>query len=110
MPHQVAARDQHLLTAPPGPVFVQYPATKPDSWGVRSWYVTVNTGAIMSTDLPVESGDAIKCNMVRPRSTSAQISLTDRSSSPTPVPAGPASAGAPIAQQGSSQPGSTLLV
>lgn len=44
---------------------LQYPGARPNSWGVRSWYVTVNTGAIMSTDLAVEPGDAILCNMTR---------------------------------------------
>lgn len=42
---------------------LQYPGMTPDSWGVRSWYVTVNEGARMSELLTVKPGDAILCNM-----------------------------------------------
>jgi len=35
------------------------------TWELKSWYVTVNSGAIYSTGLEVQAGDAILCNMTR---------------------------------------------
>lgn len=39
-------------------------------WGVRSWYVTVNSGALQTSLMKVEAGDAIICNMTRTGPTS----------------------------------------
>jgi len=45
---------------------LQYPASGfRGGWGVKSWYVTVNAGALQSTELAVKVGDAILCNMTR---------------------------------------------
>jgi len=35
------------------------------SWLLKSWYVTVNSGAIMSSGIEVQPGDAVECNMTR---------------------------------------------
>lgn len=40
------------------------------SWGVRSWYVTVNSGALMSGLMDVKEGDELLCNMTRTGDTS----------------------------------------
>lgn len=40
------------------------------SWAVKSWYVTVNAGALYSSPINVASGDAILCNMTRTGPTS----------------------------------------
>jgi len=39
-------------------------------WQLKSWYVTVNSGALYSTAINVEEGDAILCNMTRTGPTS----------------------------------------
>ena len=44
---------------------LQYPGSTPKTWGVRSWYVTVNAGALQSTMLDTEQGDSVFCNMTR---------------------------------------------
>lgn len=44
---------------------LQYPGITTRSWGVRSWYVTINEGALMSELLDVDSNDAIVCNMTK---------------------------------------------
>jgi len=70
---------------------LQYPGITPDAWGVRSWYVTVNAGALRSTMLEAKEGDDIECNMTRTgklswfigaklpdgRSTNQKISIMD---------------------------------
>ena len=35
------------------------------TWTLKSWYVTVNSGAMMSTGLKVKPGDSVLCNMTR---------------------------------------------
>lgn len=40
------------------------------SWALKSWYVTVNSGALYSEPISVEAGDAILCNMTRTGPTS----------------------------------------
>jgi hypothetical protein len=40
------------------------------NWAVKSWYVTVNAGALQSEAIDVEAGDAIVCNMTRTGPTS----------------------------------------
>jgi len=40
------------------------------SWGLKSWYVTVNAGALQSEEIKVEEGDEILCNMTRTGPTS----------------------------------------
>lgn len=40
------------------------------SWAVKSWYVTVNAGALYSSPINVDAGDAIICNMTRTGPTS----------------------------------------
>eukprot|EP01047_Picozoa_sp_COSAG01_P050933 COSAG01_NODE_5198_length_4416_cov_9.375029_2_plen_193_part_00 len=59
---------------------LQYPGTRPGKWGVRSWYVTIHSGALMSTELPVAAGDAIVCNMTRTGEFAWFIGSTVRSS------------------------------
>jgi len=44
---------------------LQYPGSTPKTWGVRSWYVTINAGALRSTMLDTEQGDSVFCNMTR---------------------------------------------
>jgi hypothetical protein len=45
---------------------LQFPASGfRGGWSVKSWYVTVNAGALQSSELSVEAGDAILCNMTR---------------------------------------------
>jgi hypothetical protein len=45
---------------------LQYPAGFFDNnWAVRSWYVTVNAGALQSDAISVQPGDSIFCNMTR---------------------------------------------
>ena len=41
-----------------------------NSWAVKSWYVTVNAGALYSSPINVDEGDAIICNMTRTGPTS----------------------------------------
>lgn len=60
---------------------LQYPAGFfSKKWGVRSWYVTVNAGALQSKLLLVESGDAILCNMTRTGPSSWFVGSTIKSS------------------------------
>eukprot|EP00041_Stephanoeca_diplocostata_P035324 m.1241462 g.1241462 ORF g.1241462 m.1241462 type:complete len:318 (+) comp24679_c1_seq1:94-1047(+) len=42
---------------------LQFPGETRNDWGVRSWYVTVHAGALMSELVSVQPGDAILCNM-----------------------------------------------
>lgn len=35
------------------------------SWGLKSWYVTLNAGALQSEEIKVQEGDEIICNMTR---------------------------------------------
>jgi len=45
---------------------LQYPGRLfSHTWELKSWYVTVNAGAIYSSGLEVKAGDAILCNMTR---------------------------------------------
>ena len=45
---------------------LQYPGSGLASgWELKSWYVTVNAGALYSTGLSVKEGDNILCNMTR---------------------------------------------
>ncbi len=44
---------------------LQYPADSGSGYSVKSWYVTLNDGAIYSPELPVNSGDVIFGNMTR---------------------------------------------
>lgn len=44
---------------------LQYPAETGDGWSVRSWYVTLNDGALASSEVIVEAGDNIFGNMTR---------------------------------------------
>jgi hypothetical protein len=44
---------------------LQYPGQKDGTWGLRSWYVTVNEGAAMSEMLDISPGDAVLCNMTQ---------------------------------------------
>jgi hypothetical protein len=48
-------------------------------WEVKSWYVTVNSGALQSTPIAVEAGDAIICNMTRTGPTSWVIKASLKS-------------------------------
>lgn len=43
---------------------LQYPGEGLD-WELKSWYVTLHAGALYSTPIKVEAGDAILCNMTR---------------------------------------------
>lgn len=47
---------------------LQYPSSSwlhRNSWELKSWYVTVNSGALYSSGVSVEEGDSILCNMTR---------------------------------------------
>lgn len=44
---------------------LQYPGEREGTWGLRSWYVTVNEGATMSEMISVEPGDVVICNMTQ---------------------------------------------
>jgi|TARA_B110000208_G_C11702407_1_gene406331 hypothetical protein len=44
------------------------------SWGLKSWYVTVNAGALYSSGVKVKEGDSILCNMTRTGADSWSIS------------------------------------
>jgi len=52
---------------------LQYPASFGNEWSVKSWWVTLNGGAMFSTELPVNSGDKIFGNMTRVGSQSYYI-------------------------------------
>jgi len=43
---------------------LQYPGDSND-WGVRSWYVTLDTGVVVSSEIGVSSGDNLFGNMTR---------------------------------------------
>lgn len=44
---------------------LQFPADDGDGWSVKSWYVTLNSGAVYSNEMNVSPGDAIFGNMTR---------------------------------------------
>jgi len=47
---------------------LQYPGDDgpfDSTWSLKSWYVTVNSGALYSTGLKAKPGDAVLCNMTR---------------------------------------------
>ena len=44
------------------------------SWGLKSWYVTINAGALYTSGVKVKEGDAILCNMTRTGEDSWSIS------------------------------------
>jgi len=47
---------------------LQYPSSSlfsRNSWELKSWYVTVNSGAMYSSGVKVDEGDSILCNMTR---------------------------------------------
>jgi len=47
---------------------LQYPSSSffhSKEWELKSWYVTVNSGAIYSSGVNVDAGDSILCNMTR---------------------------------------------
>lgn len=50
-----------------------YAASFGNEWSVKSWWVTLNGGAMFSTELPVNSGDKIFGNMTRVGSQSYYI-------------------------------------
>lgn len=54
---------------------LQYPGTGlfGKKWALKSWYVTVNAGALYSTPITVEEGDSILCNMTRTGPTSFEV-------------------------------------
>jgi hypothetical protein len=60
---------------------LQYPGVgfRRDKWALKSWYVTVNAGALYSKAITVEAGDAILCNMTRTGPQSWSISGALRS-------------------------------
>lgn len=45
-------------------------------WALKSWYVTINAGALFSNPIKVEEGDSILCNMTRTGEDSWSISAT----------------------------------
>lgn len=59
------------IVTPEPPVFdiiqpvLQYPSTYGQGWSVRSWYVTLNAGALVSDEIFVGTGDNIFGNMTR---------------------------------------------
>ena len=47
---------------------LQFPSSslfRSHEWELKSWYVTVNSGAIYSSGVHVDAGDSILCNMTR---------------------------------------------
>eukprot|EP01091_Cochliopodium_minus_P002432 TRINITY_DN12294_c0_g1_i1.p1 TRINITY_DN12294_c0_g1~~TRINITY_DN12294_c0_g1_i1.p1 ORF type:complete len:302 (-),score=66.40 TRINITY_DN12294_c0_g1_i1:52-957(-) len=44
---------------------LQYPASSGSGWSVKSWYVTLNSGVIVSREILVNAGDNIYGNMTR---------------------------------------------
>jgi len=44
---------------------LQYPAEAGNSWSVRSWYVTLNSGVIATDEIPTTPGDLIFGNMTK---------------------------------------------
>lgn len=55
---------------------LQYPGDFDLSWSVKSWYVTLNAGALYSSAISVQPGDSIFCNMTRTGATSWLIEST----------------------------------
>jgi len=49
-------------------------------WILKSWYVTVNSGALMSEGIDVEPEDAVTCNMTRTGTSTWSVSGTLKSS------------------------------
>lgn len=70
---------QPVLQYPAGGVFSR-------GWGLKSWYVTVNSGALYSSEISdIQPGDAVLCNMTRlgPQSWSISGALKSDSSKVT---------------------------
>jgi len=64
---------------------LQYPSGELLSrkWGLKSWYVTVNSGALYSNELLVEPGDEVLCNMTRTGEDSWSVAATVKSTGDT---------------------------
>lgn len=44
---------------------LQYPGDGGNYWSVKSWYVTLDSGVVVSDEIPVKVGDTIFGNMTR---------------------------------------------
>lgn len=64
---------------------LQYPSDWNEGWSVKSWYVTVDEGAIYSSELLVASGESVFGNMTRAGATSWYIGTTVPSGKTTAV-------------------------
>jgi len=70
------------LVDPEPPVFdiiqpvLQYPGDSGNYWSVKSWYVTLNSGVLYSSEIQVNSGDNIFGNMTKIGSNSWYIGGT----------------------------------
>jgi hypothetical protein len=72
------------IVDPEPPVFdiiqpvLQYPGGLGDYWAVRSWYVSLNAGALASKEVRLEKGDEILGNMTRTGPSSYAVVSTNR--------------------------------
>jgi len=77
------------IVDPEPPVFdiiqpvLQYPADSGSGWSVKSWYVTLDQGALYTDEVPCQAGDVIFGNMTRTASTSWFIGSSVSSSGQT---------------------------
>jgi len=65
---------------------LQYPSSSflsRNNWELKSWYVTVNSGALMTSGIKVAPGDDILCNMTRTGPDSWTVAGTLKSSGKT---------------------------
>lgn len=44
---------------------LQYPADTSNGWGLKSWYVTLNSNVLYSTEIPAPQNTKVVCNMTR---------------------------------------------
>jgi len=62
---------------------LQYPSDNGYGWSVKSWYVTLNSGVLVSSEILVSSGDNIYGNMTRLAQTEWYIGGTSSNSGQT---------------------------
>jgi hypothetical protein len=58
---------------------IQYPGDRGLYWSVKSWYVTLDTGTVHSTEIELNVGDVVIGNMTRTGSTTWYIGSTQES-------------------------------
>jgi len=62
---------------------LQYPADAGYHWSVKSWYVTLDTGTVASSEIPLKFGDIVFGNMTRTGPSTYFIGSTSRASGKT---------------------------